>query len=79
MLKNATNTAFTVSELLRENQRRGGLGVGGGGRVELKTEKVYTFCSKIHLILQNSKPSKVIFSKNELKILKELFRLILQL
>ena len=45
MLKNATNTAFTVSELLRENQRRGGLGVGGegGGARRVKNRKSLYF------------------------------------
>ena len=43
MLQNARVTAFTVFELLWENQLRGGGGGGGGGGVNLHFQMSYSY------------------------------------
>ena len=51
MLENARLTAFTVSELLRENQLGVGLGKGLDKTTQPRSGLIYVLKTKIHLII----------------------------
>ena len=54
MLKNVSATAFTVSELLRENQKAGRRGVGGGGKIPLPPTIIFKIFGITLVFMQNS-------------------------